>query len=1188
MAVQNWSQTNPNNTTAGSVYTIDFSPSQDVIGIINEDPPEVDRWIEEPSEICDNDIVIGFDDEVKCNSFNTLNFSLIGPEGESYTVRQNTVVECRDGSSSILRLRILPSPKNIGEYTLTLNTQLSTNFVIEDICGNINTQSVQELETVFRRTFTISEYTIQDLFVDAATDNVCDGGVRLSPDRPGFFVSIGYSFEWSRINADGSTTSVATTESYTATEPGTYRVRAESGCTVGTAEITLTGGANADLGNAISGVCNGEAVEIGPIDNGPDATYTWDDGFTGRLRTVTTPGLYRVTVATNCGNPDEGEIQVSYNAAIDYNPNTSPQVCPGATRDIGTNIGGGATYAWNTGATSPTINAGVGNYQVTVTQNGCSVERTIVVTEATLPDVRISGANTVCPSGGANQETTITALDGNFTGATFRWDNNSTSPARRVGAGTYTVTATTAAGCTDMASITVGTHTIIPATINGQQNFTEDICAGDDIALNASAGQSYQWSVGNTGNSITRGAGTYSVVVTDNNGCESTAQATITEVAAPQINVTTARNCSPDRQTYSFTVTTPPGITLEVRSGTGGVSGGPGSYAVNGVPSGEGITLVAENSIGCEITQTVMPHSCACPPVSEPTSVDNVQICADATAAQPLRVNVNLQANEEVRWYDSQFGGTLLTTGQQYTPNTTTPNSYFVEVYNTLTNCNSNQRIEVRLENYPALQANITGDTNICPTGTGDPIQLEASLSGGTIRQVLWSNNQNTPTITVNAPGNYSVEITDQNDCTTNASTTVGAYPAPVANITGDFNFCPGENATLTASGGQNYEWNTGVTGSILRPNAAQTYTVVVTDANGCEAQASQAVTQNAEPQITLANNATECAPDRQTYLIRATVSAGSTLMVDGNIGNVQDNGTAYTITGLPAGQDVVLIATNGAGCSIQQPVQARNCACPNIAAPTTANASRAICADAAFPALTVDNIGGNPDLQVRWFDAASGGTQLATGTSYTPNAAGTYYAEVYNTTSNCNSQRTPITLNINPLPTATITTPNMAVCPGQETTLDAGNADRYVWSSGATTRSIMAGTGTYSVTITDTNGCTAEDDITVTQHTVAPASITGNLAVCPSEQTTLTASAGQSYQWSNNAPSDRITVGIGTYTVTVTDANGCSAEASATVDTYQVTNVEIIGTTEVCPDGMSMTTLTAINGETFLWEGTS
>ncbi|MFK7906421.1 MAG: T9SS type A sorting domain-containing protein, partial [Chitinophagales bacterium] len=104
-------------------------------------------------------------------------------------------------------------------------------------------------------------------------------------------------------------------------------------------------------------------------------------------------------------------------------------------------------------------------------------------------------------------------------------------------------------------------------------------------------------------------------------------------------------------------------------------------------------------------------------------------------------------------------------------------------------------------------------------------------------------------------------------------------------------------------------------------------------------------------------------------------------------------------------------------------------------------------------------------------------------------------------------------------------------------------------WSNDKDSQSIDVGEGTYTVTVTDSNGCTGTDEVTVIENANPEPSITGSLEYCASElTTTLDAGTWTSYLWSNDQATHSTDVGEGTYTVTVTDSNGCTGTDQVTV----------------------------------------
>jgi len=150
-----------------------------------------------------------------------------------------------------------------------------------------------------------------------------------------------------------------------------------------------------------------------------------------------------------------------------------------------------------------------------------------------------------------------------------------------------------------------------------------------------------------------------------------------------------------------------------------------------------------------------------------------------------------------------------------------------------------------------------------------------------------------------------------------------------------------------------------------------------------------------------------------------------------------------------------------------------------------------------------------------------------------------------------------PTDVTVFPLPTATISADGPTeFCQGETVTLTANSASSYLWSTGATSQSITVSTsGTYSVSITDSNGCTDTSNSTVVTVNPLPSTPTisanGALTFCDGQSVELTSSSEDSYLWNTGATSQSITVtSSGSFSVTVTDANGCSASSSSTTTT--------------------------------------
>ncbi|NER17298.1 T9SS type B sorting domain-containing protein [Spongiivirga citrea] len=153
----------------------------------------------------------------------------------------------------------------------------------------------------------------------------------------------------------------------------------------------------------------------------------------------------------------------------------------------------------------------------------------------------------------------------------------------------------------------------------------------------------------------------------------------------------------------------------------------------------------------------------------------------------------------------------------------------------------------------------------------------------------------------------------------------------------------------------------------------------------------------------------------------------------------------------------------------------------PQPVAPVS-NGDLTICEDGVITGLSVT---GQAREQIRWFDAAAGGNMLATGTSFIPTEAGTFYAEAFVNGSGCSSpNRTAVALAIEDLPVFDVDEEQLSICIDQESVLlDAFlNNVSYVWSTGENTSAISVDTpGEYSVTVTNAAQCSATKRFIVT-----------------------------------------------------------------------------------------------------------
>ena len=210
---------------------------------------------------------------------------------------------------------------------------------------------------------------------------------------------------------------------------------------------------------------------------------------------------------------------------------------------------------------------------------------------------------------------------------------------------------------------------------------------------------------------------------------------------------------------------------------------------------------------------------------------------------------------------------------------------------------------------------------------------------------------------------------------------------------------------------------------------------------------------------------------------------------------------------------------------------------------------SAALCADASDPTPTIINNAGAGTF------SSTSGLVINSTTGVVDISASTAGATYTITYTDTDAETATFDLTINTLPSVTVSVSAGTICVGESTTITASGASTYSWSNGETGSSITVSPTTttlFTATGTDSNGCTSAGSTTITVNALPTVEISGTLTYCAGGSTTLTATAGlSSYLWSTGATTQSITVSTaGSYTVTGTDSNGCSATSVASTVT--------------------------------------
>jgi Secretion system C-terminal sorting domain/SprB repeat/Alpha amylase, catalytic domain/Domain of unknown function (DUF1939) len=455
--------------------------------------------------------------------------------------------------------------------------------------------------------------------------------------------------------------------------------------------------------------------------------------------------------------------------------------------------------------------------------------------------------------------------------------------------------------------------------------------------------------------------------------------------------------------------------------------------------------------------------------------------------------------------------------------------------------------------------------TNVsCNGGNNGSATVAATGGSGCTISYLWSNGQTGATANNLTPGTYSVIAT--------CGTQTGSYivtitqPSailPVATSSQPVTCTANGSASVTATGGTGaytYLWTGGYTTPTIGAPTTGIYSVTVTDANNCKKSTQVNVGLNTTPPTAQINSA-----GGLTCVSNSVVLSNSTTPA-----NYQylwsNNSTGSSLTVSQAGTYSLTVTDNTNGCKANNNITVSTNTTPPTAQITTVNPILTCANPTQSLAVTSNGTG---------FDWA-GGTIVSGATTTTPivSAAGTY--TVTATGSNgCTTTKSIAVTENKTVPTITATGGTIS-CAQPTTTINAAatpTGATFAWSgpnaftSALPNPSVSTG-GTYSVTATGANGCKSNASTTVTDNkTVLAPTIQGTNSLCSGASSILEGKTGfTTYKWSNNQTTPNITItAAGTYTLTVTDAMGCTGSVSQVVAAALPPSVIVVNDTLKC-----------------------
>ena len=604
-------------------------------------------------------------------------------------------------------------------------------------------------------------------------------------------------------------------------------------------------------------------------------------------------------------------------------------------------------------------------------------------------------------------------------------------------------------------------------------------------------------------------------------------------------------------------------------------------------------TYYVETGNTCRSNRIAVNANITSPPAAPTAS--NVSRCG------PGSVTLTAASPEQITWFAVASGGSALFTGSSYTtPSISSTTTYYAEAGS---GCQSLTRTAVQAIISPLPSAPTASDVSRCGPGTvtltaSSPEQVYwySAASGGTL--LATASSYTTPSIS--STTTYYAEA--GNTCRSATRTAVQAIitSLPAAPVASDVSRCGTGAVTLTASSPETIYWYSAASGGTLlatassytTPSISTTTTYYVETGNTCRSVriAVDAIITT-PPAAPTASNVSRCGPGVVTLTANspeqitwfAASSGGSALFV----------GASFTTPSISA--TTTYYAEAGSGCQSLTRTAVQAVINPVPSAPTGSNVSR--CGTG-----TVTLTASSPE-QVYWYSAASGGTLLATASSYTTpslSVTTTYYAEAGNT---CRSAtRTAIQAVINPIPAAPVSA-DVSRCGPGTVTLTASSPEQVYWYSAASGGTLLATASSYttpSISTTTTYYAEAGNTCRSATRTAVQAivgsipspPVSNNASRCGTGTVTLSATSPEQIYWYSSASGGTLLSTGTTYTTpSISTTTTYYVEAGNSCRSNRISVDAIVNAIPAPPVSASVSrcgngtvTLTATSPETIYW----
>ncbi|HLP51180.1 MAG TPA: gliding motility-associated C-terminal domain-containing protein [Chitinophagales bacterium] len=975
-----------------------------------------------------------------------------------------------------------------------------------------------------------------------------------------------YSFLWSNG---------AVTEDITGLVAGTYNVAItdSKGCTTSVgATLSQPLPLFINIASYQDLLCYNDssgAIDITVNGGVPPYSFAWSNAATTEDIYNILPGTYSVTVTDANGCNETISQTVSEPTQLTSTISATQVLCAGAASgNVDLEVNGGTTpynYVWNNGATGQDL-TGVsgGTYTVVIYDaNGCSIVNSTVVTEPAAIAITVAKTDVLC-SGGATGAIDITVTGGQSP-YDYTWSNSAiTQDLTGLTAGVYAVTVKDANNCTATVSVTITevAGMVLNSSVDSIACANGTNGAIDITVQGGTFPYTYLWSNSATTEDIFGlVAGTYTVTVTDANGCTITAVFTLSQPNGMTSSIVgTDVTCNgASNGAANLTVsggTTPYNFLWSTFQGTEDVSGLTGGL----------FYVIVTDAKGCEIKDSVF--------IAEPQPIVLTTVVTNISCFNANDGAIDLSVTGGTPNYTYLWSNSAATQDVS-----SLPGGQYVVTVTDAQNCTATA--SVTIVNPSAINANFITKNPLCNGDTSGRIDL--LVSGGTpVYNFLWSNGAVTEDLVNVGAGTYIVTITDSRNCNHVDSATI-VEPGQiftsgvVKNVS--CNGLADGFVDITAYAGTlpyTYKWSTLQSTEDIFNVPGGDYYVTVTDINGCEAVSLYIIKEPLPLGIGIAKTDVRCYGEATGTL--AVLPTGGTTPYYYLWNNFA---TDSLLLGVEAGHYIIQL-TDSNGCFIYDSVDVTQPSEINIAATLV----DALCYGAADADIDVTTTGGTPSYSFNWSNSAT--TEDLIGV-----VAGTYTITV--TDGNVCQKTATFTVGEGPQIISSLAALD-PICNGGNTgsitAITSGGVQpyNYAWSNSKTT--VAIGTlvaGTYTLTITDAANCTVTSSAVLNNPAAITVSANAQGAKCfntASGQVTAFVTGGfapYNYMLNGVAQSNDTFTNLlpGQYLLLVTDVNGCQGSASFSVSSPSDISVDLNVTEQVILTGMQTQLIATATSDT-------